>query len=46
MDQQNVNNLGNAYAEYMSQATKVLNDYSSSTGRLNDLLNQTNQLKI
>lgn len=41
--QQNVNNLGNAYAEYMSQATKVLNDYSSSTGRLNDLLNQTNQ---
>lgn len=41
--QQNVNNLGNAYAEYMTQATKVLNDYSSSTGRLNDLLNQTNQ---
>lgn len=41
--QQNVNNLGNAYAEYMSQATKVLDDYSSSTGRLNDLLNQTNQ---
>ena len=41
--QQNVNNLGNAYTEYMSQATKVLNDYSSSTGRLNDLLNQTNQ---
>lgn len=41
--QQNVNSLGNAYAEYMSQATKVLNDYSSSTGRLNDLLNQTNQ---
>lgn len=41
--QQNVNNLGNAYTEYMSQATQVLNDYSSSTGRLNDLLNQTNQ---
>lgn len=41
--QQNVSNLGNAYTEYMSQATTVLNDYSSSTGRLNDLLNQTNQ---
>ena len=41
--QQNVTSLGNAYAEYMSQATNVLKDYNSATGQLNELLKQTNQ---
>lgn len=40
--QTNVNLLGDAYAQYMSQADAVLKQYNNSTGTLNTLLNQTN----
>lgn len=40
--QTNVSALGNAYSQYMSAADKVLQQYSNSTGTLNNLLNQTN----
>ena len=40
--QGNVDELGNAYREYMNIANGVLGDYNSSTGDLNNLLNDTN----
>lgn len=41
--QDNVTQLGQAYADYMTQATNTLNQYNKATGDLNTLLNQTNQ---
>ncbi|MER2227256.1 MAG: phage tail tape measure protein [Carnobacterium sp.] len=39
----NVSQLGEAYKKYMTEANKVLNQYNTTTGTLNNLLNQTNQ---
>ena len=39
----NVSQLGEAYRKYMTEANKVLNQYNTTTGTLNNLLNQTNQ---
>lgn len=41
--QENVSQLGDAYAKYMTEANRVLNEYNGTTGTLNNLLNQTNQ---
>lgn len=41
--QENVSQLGDAYAKYMTEANRVLNEYNGTTGALNNLLNQTNQ---
>lgn len=41
--QENVSQLGEAYAQYMTVANQVLNEYNGTTGTLNNLLNQTNQ---
>lgn len=41
--QENVNQLGNAYNQYITQATGVLQQYNAVTGDLNKLLNETTQ---
>lgn len=41
--QENVSQLADAYAKYMTEANRVLTEYNATTGILNDLLNQTNQ---
>ena len=40
---ENVSQLGEAYKKYMTEANKVLNQYNTTTGALNNLLNKTNQ---
>ena len=41
--QENVSQLADAYAKYMTEANRVLTEYNATTGALNNLLNQTNQ---
>lgn len=41
--QENVYQLGDAYAKYMTEANMVLTEYNSTTETLNNLLIQTNQ---
>ena len=41
--QENVSQLADAYAKYMTEANRVLTEYNTTTGILNELLNQTNQ---
>lgn len=41
--QENVSQLADAYAKYMTEANRVLTEYNATTGVLNDLLNHTNQ---
>lgn len=40
---ENVSQLADAYAKYMTEANRVLTEYNTTTGILNGLLNQTNQ---